>query len=87
MKLQEDIRVKQELIQSRKGEIEGLQGDASQFMKQREELEREKGQYAAQLEQLDNEAWETEGGEGGGRKGGREGGRGGGGELQNKIFM
>ena len=71
MKLQEDIREKQELIQTRKGEIEGLQGEASQYMKQREELEREKGLYQAKLEQVDNEVRE-----GGGRgEEAREGGR------------
>ena len=55
MRLQEDIRLKQELIKTRKGEIDSLQEESNSFMKQREELEREKGQYLAKLEQLDTQ--------------------------------
>ena len=55
MRLQEDIRLKQELIKTRKVEIESLQEESSTFMKQREDLEREKGQYLAKLEQLDTQ--------------------------------
>lgn len=50
--------MKQELIQTRKGEIENLQGESGTYMKQREELEREKGQYTAKLEQLDTQVRE-----------------------------
>ena len=66
--------MKQELIQTRKGEIESLEGESGSFMKQREELEREKGQYAAKLEQLDTqvrgEGWRLR--DRGRMKGGRE---------------
>ena len=55
VRLQEDIRLKQELIKTRKGEIKGLQEESSTSMKQREELEREKGQYLAKLDQLDTQ--------------------------------
>ena len=55
VRLQEDILLKQELIKTRKGEIKGLQEESSTSMKQREELEREKGQYLAKLDQLDTQ--------------------------------
>ena len=78
VRLQEDIRVKQEMIQTRKGEIESLQEESGTYMKQREELEREKGQYAAKLEQLDTKVRERggEGRVGEGGEGGRRGGEG-----------
>jgi Ca2+-binding EF-hand superfamily protein len=60
VRLQEDIRLKQELIKTRKVEIESLQEESSTFMKQREDLEREKGQYLAKLEQLDTQRAQTE---------------------------
>ena len=55
VRLQDDIRVKQELIKTRKGEVESLQHESNTVMRQREELEREKGQYLAKLDQLDTE--------------------------------
>ena len=60
MRLQEDIRLKQEMIKTRKSEIDSLQEESVSFTKQREELEREKGQYAAMLEQLDTQVSERE---------------------------
>ena len=65
--------MKQEMIQTRKGEIESLQGEAGAYMKQREELERKKGQYTVQLELLDTEVGRVRGGEGGGEGREREG--------------
>ena len=45
------------MIKTRKVELESLQEDSSSFMKQREELEREKGQYIVKLEQLDTQVY------------------------------
>ena len=48
------------MIKTRKSEIDSLQEESVSFTKQREELEREKGQYAAMLEQLDTQVSERE---------------------------
>lgn len=53
--LSEDIKTKQDLIQQRKGEINGLQTNVEAATKQREDLEREKVEAQTKLDQLDNE--------------------------------
>ena len=47
--------MKQELIKTRKREVDSLQEESNSFVRQREDLEREKGQYLSKLEQLDSQ--------------------------------
>lgn len=56
--LAEEIKAKQELIQQRKGEVEGMQGDIDEASRQREALERERDKARNLLEELNNEACE-----------------------------
>ena len=53
--LSEDIKAKQDLIQQRKTEINGLQANVETVAKQREDLEKEKSEAQTKLDHLDNE--------------------------------
>lgn len=53
--LSDDIKSKQELVQQRKVELEGLQGGVSSATEQREKLEKDREEARRLLEQLDAE--------------------------------
>eukprot|EP00731_Ephydatia_muelleri_P017986 Em0011g26a len=55
VKLQEDVKEKQEMIQQRKAEIEGHHNDMQLYVQQREQLEKEKTAAQMRLDQLDAE--------------------------------
>ncbi len=53
--LSDEIKVKQELIQQRKGELEVLQGDVSQASQQKEELEKKREDMRKIVNQMNDE--------------------------------
>ena len=53
--LAEDIKNKQELVQQRRVELEGLQGGVTSATEQREKLEKDREEASKLLEQLDAE--------------------------------
>lgn len=55
VELADDIKVKQELIQHKRGELEGFQEDIQQVAKRRESLEKEREEARAKLDHLNSE--------------------------------
>ncbi len=59
--LSEEIKSKQELILTRKTEVEGLQAEAETKVAQRERLEKERAEAQLKLEELDKEKGRVDG--------------------------